>query len=134
MDPSNYQLNRKRPERDLLVFIVCSCSHEQARQLPRCSCHAADATAADWSCKDLQTLEHDFHLESTLDARVPVRKLGRVAALTKGLHHGFNLVRTAATPVTQFLGDRELLEHDTDTRGHNKACAQAMHAVGACVL
>jgi hypothetical protein len=86
---------------------------------------SADAIEAEWAYKDLQTLEHDFPLDCTLDTHIPVRKLGRVAALTKGLrHHGLNLVRTVAdlNPVSQLLGDRESSEHGVNIFSRDEVC------------
>jgi hypothetical protein len=94
-------------------------------QPPAMSTANADAIEAEWAYKDLQTLEHDFPLDCTLDTHIPVRKLGRVAALTKGLrHHGLNLVRTVAdlNPVTQLLGDREGSEHDVNVFSRDEVC------------
>ena len=94
----------------------------------------AEAADRDWSYSQLQTLEHGFALDAALEAQVPVRKLGRVAALAQGLrHHGRNLVRQVAEmpAVTQLLGDREAAESDVDGLGRENEVA-LQHTCSQC--
>lgn len=42
-------------------------------------------------------MEHELNIDKSSDIRVPLRKIGRVAAFRKGLKYtGYNIVRTVA--------------------------------------
>lgn len=58
---------------------------------------AADAETPPSSLKNLASMEHEINIDKSSDMRVPLRKIGRVAAFRKGLKHtGYNIVRTVA--------------------------------------
>ena len=82
-------------------------------------------------------MEHELNIDKSVDMRVPLRKIGRVAAFRKGLKHtGYNLVRTVADMqnIAQLLDwDRSVEEGVQEEKQVEQVCCVIQSGACACV-